>query len=509
DDPDDPDDPDPNEPETSSNEKITGTSGADSLSGGDGDDTIEGLAGDDTLNGGTGNDSLDGGDGADRLVGGAGNDTLLGGDELVDYPGNEVDYRDDPSKVTVSIFYDYSNNSEDYSGSTATDGWGDTDTLDHISGVIGSAFADSLTISYSDDRNDQTNQDHQEPAFYMLGMEGNDTIKATGDDSEEVAAAYVEDPNGVTVNLENGTAIDGWGDTDTLIDIKVVVGSDHNDSLTGSNDTESYHGDVFLATMGNDTMNGLDGDEDEIDFSYLDEDTDSNFDHAHVDLSSGVATGYDANDNALFTDSLSNIEDIMGSDGNDELFGDSADNWIEGEKGNDLISGGSGGIDTLYGDEGNDTFKLVDSSNSDSIQDFQIDASTGNDLLKFSEADLGLSGMGSSDFIDGKSGSNRDPDSYKIIVVTDHANSGFTDLGSVLTGVLDTMYLDNSSYEDTYFVVSNGTDARVYHWEGDRYNDDMVTQASDSTNELTLLAELENVSDVSAMDTDNLEIEAA
>ena len=54
-------------------------------------------------------------------------------------------------------------------------------------------------------------------------------------------------------------------------------------------------------------------------------------------------------------DSFSSIENLIGSNYNDRLFGDANNNVINGGDGNDRI-GGRGGVDTYIGGAGNDTF---------------------------------------------------------------------------------------------------------------------------------------------------------
>ncbi len=61
-------------------DQLSGGDGEDILAGDDGDDTLFGDAGDDELYGGTGRDRLEGGTGSDWLAGGADEDTLDGGD---------------------------------------------------------------------------------------------------------------------------------------------------------------------------------------------------------------------------------------------------------------------------------------------------------------------------------------------------------------------------------------------------------------------------------------------
>lgn len=53
--------------------------------------------------------------------------------------------------------------------------------------------------------------------------------------------------------------------------------------------------------------------------------------------------------------SLLNIENVTGSEHDDDLRGDTASNHIDGRGGADTISGGNGGNDTLLGGAGNDT----------------------------------------------------------------------------------------------------------------------------------------------------------
>ena len=65
-----------------------------------------------------------------------------------------------------------------------------------------------------------------------------------------------------------------------------------------------------------------------------------------VDLTTGLATGHG-------TDTLSNIDAVIGSAFDDQIAGDSYDNQFEGHAGNDLLTGG-GGADTLDGEDGRD-----------------------------------------------------------------------------------------------------------------------------------------------------------
>jgi Ca2+-binding RTX toxin-like protein len=234
------------------------------------------------------------------------------------------------------------NNDNPFAGSTVIDGWGTTDTLTNITRIKGSAYDDDITITVS-------NSDALR--WYVWGMDGADTI--TGSDGTLVRVMYLEDPAGVTVDLMDtstggtGTAKDGWGNTDTLIDIHTVSGSNYSDSLTGSNEN-----DGFFGTLGNDTIDGLGG-WDWISYSWIDPNV--GFNGLDIDLSSAEdqAIGYDSFGEVLFIDQLSNIELVEGSIYNDTLRGNDANNWLWGYEGDDTLYGGSGG-DTLDGGQGND-----------------------------------------------------------------------------------------------------------------------------------------------------------
>lgn len=83
------------------------------------------------------------------------------------------------------------------------------------------------------------------------GQAGNDIIDG-GEDTDTVV--YQFDAAGVTVDLSTGSATDGFGDSDVLIDIENIVGSEFNDSLTGDDNANSLTG-----RGGDDTIDGKGG----------------------------------------------------------------------------------------------------------------------------------------------------------------------------------------------------------------------------------------------------------
>ena len=308
--------------------KLTGTANADTLTGSTGDDLIDGLAGDDSLSGGAGNDTLYGGAGGDTLDGGAGNDLLDGGAVLdrVDYSDvNMVSYRSSPAAVDVNL-----------ATGLAQDGFGTTDTLVNIIGVLGSDFADKLTGSAAS-------------AEFLQGHLGNDTIDGGAISGRGLTsnmgfgdsniAGYRLATGAVTVDLNAGTATGADGN-DTLININGVLGSDFADKLLGSNSTTLI--ELFDGDKGNDTIDGRGG------FDLV------TYDNTSAAVKVNLATGI-ASDGNGGTDTLLNIEGVKGSDFNDSLTGGTGDDWLEGRSGNDTLTGGAGN-DTLLGGLGNDRF---------------------------------------------------------------------------------------------------------------------------------------------------------
>jgi Ca2+-binding RTX toxin-like protein len=339
---------------------VCGGGGSDSLRGGRGDDDLVGGAGDDGLLGETGRDRLSGGGGVDSLSGGDDDDRLYAGkgtfnflsgdqgdDDLNGGPGrgDVVDFGLNGSGVTVDL------------GAGTIGGQG-SDTISGVENVFGSRYDDTLI---GDDRpnalagrggNDTVSSggggslECEDPlagissfscADILLGEAGDDTL--TGGDGLDVVM-YFDAPDPVTVDLAAGTAT-GEG-SDTLEGIEGVHGSRNGDSLTGGADDN-----VFALEGGDDTVVGAGGTD-----LVLYAETGG----VAVDLTAGTAEGAGA-------DSLSGIEDVWGSPGDDTLIGDGAANELRGRGGDDTISGGAGeddlsggaGTDSLDGGGGFDT----------------------------------------------------------------------------------------------------------------------------------------------------------
>jgi len=380
--------------------------------------------------------------------------------------------------------------SVDLSAGLALDGFGNTDTLLNINGVLGSALDD---VIYGGN--------NAWDFEYFEGGAGNDLIDG-GLGLDEVS--YRNDVAGVTVNLATGTAIDGWGNTDTLIDIEMVIGSALADTLIGGQNSggEIYAGDFerLEGLGGNDVIDGGAG------FNQ------ASYRHSPTGVSVDLATG-SATDGWGGIDTLSNIDGVHGSAFANSLIGGTGDDDFEGDGGNDYIDGGAGqdtasyrfaeagvtvnlatgiahdgqgGTDTIVGIEGVDGSQFYadiltgSSAANESFEGYggndTIDGGTGaGDIASYHDSIAGitavLTGAGTGTVVDGWGGVDT-LTGIEVVVGSDHANNAFyggsgddtfkgaggNDLFVVGAGAdvvqagsgQDTIYADDLGVGDTY-----------------------------------------------------------
>jgi Ca2+-binding RTX toxin-like protein len=459
-------------------DQLTGNAGSDSIEGGDGNDALFGDTevfyegtGDDVLSGGAGNDLLLGGGGNDTLIGGAGDDTFsgAGGTDTLDFSNNGTG-------ITLVKPTDATSEVEPQGTVVHGDGSIDRFYLGAADVVLGSGFDDLLVGSpvYTTSWGEVFGNDE------LHGGDGNDTLQGLGgaddlygdagndlilggssagdgnglsggagadtlDGSGGISyAIYVDDTAGVVVDLGLGIATDGWGDTDTLINLSGVAGSQFDDTLIGS-----AGDDEFAGQDGDDSIVGGTG----FDTVYYDDGAVNG--PVSVNLASTTATGDG-------TDTLVGIEGVVGSEFNDTMFGDGNANAFVGGFGNDSLVG-SGGNDTLQGDDGDDTlaggdgndlmvggngFDIFGYSNlvvglnvslatgvatgngNDTLSGIDgIAAGGGDDTLAGSSANEFFRGALGNDYIDGGAGIDRA--SYDVAVGFFEVTSGVTvDLGA-------------------------------------------------------------------------------
>ena len=317
--------------------------GIENVSGSRYSDTLTGDAAANTLNGGHGHDRLTGGAGADVLVGGPGNDAAY--------------YASSAAAVTVNLL-----------DGTGTGGDAEGDTLDSIEYLSGSGHDDTLTGNAGNN--------------VLEGGAGADTL----DGGEGIdTASYSGSASRVDVRLSGTVVNHGDATGDVLINIENLIGSAHNDILAGDRQANTLAGldgnDLLWASSGDDLLTGGPGADRLVGGAGLDTASWAGSSEAvTVRLHSLAAKGGDAEgdtfpylvdvtytdaDGVAQTDSLPDVENLIGSNHNDILAGDRRDNDIDGGFGDDTLYGGPGGgddemtgglgNDRLFGGQGDDT----------------------------------------------------------------------------------------------------------------------------------------------------------
>ena len=297
--------------------------------------------------------------------------------------------------------------------------------------ILGTAGADTMTGTDGDD------------AF--LGSPGADSIR--GGPGADIVI-YGDSDSGVVIRLYDGTAQGGHAQGDTfpgrqtieyldaagntmqasVSDIEALAGSVHNDILSGD-----QNNNVLSGGPGDDELDGREGDDvlggdpgadvliggagnDTVAYNFLT----PAFDGVTVNLSSGEAYRGDAEGDTFpgrqtieYLDENGNsrqaevpdIENLRGTELNDELTGAQGPNRLEGLggpdylyglAGNDVLLGGAGD-DSLLGGAGNDS--LYGGEDSDNLH-----GETGLDSLYGGAGDDELSGGAGADRLSGGAG---------------------------------------------------------------------------------------------------------
>jgi Ca2+-binding RTX toxin-like protein len=193
----------------------------------------------------------------------------------------------------------------------------------------------------------------------LIGGEGADIlIGGTGMD----IAYYMDSFQGVYVSLATGYGYFGTAHGDQLDGIENLAGSDYGDQLFGDGGTNSLYGqggndrlsggggsDDLFGGIGNDTLQGGSGADSLSGSSGIDTaDYRASPARASVSLVTNLNHGGDAEG-----DTLSGIENVIGSHYDDVLYGDNGSNRLDGFHDDDRLFGFDGS-DTLNGDEGDD-----------------------------------------------------------------------------------------------------------------------------------------------------------
>jgi Ca2+-binding RTX toxin-like protein len=138
---------------------------------------------------------------------------------------------------------------------------------------------------------------------------------------------------------------------------ETITGATGNDVLSGNDGN-----DTLIGLAGNDTLDGGNGDD--LLWGGTGDDTliggAGNDTATYSDAAAGVTVNLSVigvqNTGGAGSDSLTGIENLIGSAFGDVLTGDAGDNRIDGGAGNDQLNLQNGGNDTVIGGAGNDTF---------------------------------------------------------------------------------------------------------------------------------------------------------
>lgn len=366
----------------------------DQIITGDQGDTIHAGVGDDIVDAAGGDDFVSGGAGNDQLDGGAGSDTIQ---YSFEYQGTT--YSPD-NGVSVDL----------RAGTVADDGYGTADTISNFENVVGTSHNDTITGSeYVDATNTGANT--------LTGLTGDDTLSGLSGDDQLFG--------GVGLDTLNG------GDGHDLLD-----GGEGNDTLSGGAGTDTLKGGA-----GSDNIDGG-AETDTVDYS-----NESGF--VILDLSTGSATSSNGD-----VDTLSNIENATGTEGDDQIFGDLGANVLNGLGGSDTIFGGDG-TDTINGGSGNDTINgnQGDDTINGGENDDTIHGGFGNDTLN------GGSGLDTLDMVGNITSPLDTPDDITVDLSASPDGSGSITVNKSYGGGLFTGTDTVTGFENV--ITDNGNDTLI------------------------------------------------
>lgn len=238
------------------------------------------------------------------------------------------------SATTSQVMHDLSTYADETTFNIVDDGG--TDTLDF------SGYAANQNINLAVASSGSTTGTISD----IGGQTGNMTL-AIGTVIENATGGSGSDTiNGNSAN----NLLKGGGGNDTLYGqggVDTLGGEDGNDSLYGGDGNDSMDGgagnDLLKGGGGADSLDGGDG----VDTADYSDSTSA----VTVNLTNGTGSGGSA-----AGDTLSGIENVIGSSSADVLAGDANANSLSGGGGDDILTSGDG-LDTLTGSSGADTLK--------------------------------------------------------------------------------------------------------------------------------------------------------
>ena len=350
-----------------------GTPSADVMDGAGGDDFLRGLDGGDTLNGGDGTDALigdetagtttccfdvlSGGAGADEVTGGSGDDQISGGDG-----DDHLGATDMTSQGGILSTEDGADTIDAGTGEDTVNAGPGADTV-----TPGAGHDVVITGPLTESSND-----------VITEGPGSDTIDGGGGGFDAIHYSQLTDPIVVNPGTEPSTyTVDSYlnpeetvRDEDRLVRIERITGTHASagDEMYGSRTTDWFEGgdgpDILMTSGGGDTMFGDAGDDTlhpgaGVDTAYGGDGSDTaSYRLASVPITASLAAGTAEGEGS---DSLYGIENLTGSNQNDQLTGSDGPNTLAG------YTSSNGGVDQLVGLGDSDLLKVRDNSGGDSV----------------------------------------------------------------------------------------------------------------------------------------------
>ena len=239
------------------------------------------------------------------------------------------------------------------------------------------------------------------------------------------------DTANVSISYQDGHTLTGTSGDDVLVagtGDNIINAGDGNDVLSAGSGNNELHGgagnDLLYSGPGNDLLDGGTG----IDTAS----------YAHATAGVTVNLGLLGAQNTLGagTDTLTGIENLVGSNFNDTLTGDNNNNVINGGLGNDILNGG-GGDDLLIGGMGNNT--MTGGSGADTFQ--WLKGNSGHDLI--TDFTPGTDKLDLSQLLQGENGTTASLDDYLHFTVSGSGASVLTSIDvSAMAGATPNQTID-------------------------------------------------------------------
>jgi len=384
------------------NDTLIGSTGNNRLDGGQGDDQLNGGGGNDTLLGNVGNDTIVAGSGTQSINGGSGNDTMDGGqgsNTYAIYQASGFSILDSGRDGTVIANFSGTFNSINLSDTTKFSGIKNVSMIEAGSGsftAIGSQDDNVITGGVNNDSIDGSSGNDT-----MIGGFGNDiyvvdnpndiVVERNGEGTDTIQTTYNTYTLASIAATLNGVSNAGYVENLTFTGSgsfsgagnelnNTITGGSGNDSLFGADGNDSILGNAGLDTLsgglgndiisggggndtvvggsGNDTLDGGGQSGDTLDYSYVTIGGTTNGTSGITLTLNGATTATVTGLVAGDQDAISNFENVIGTNFNDCITGDTLANSLSGGLGNDTLSGNTGN-DTLDGGAG---FNVLDYS---------------------------------------------------------------------------------------------------------------------------------------------------